>query len=93
MIEVPIVRLDEEFPDPLSRPALLKLDVQGSELSAIKGGAKLISSIDWLVLEVSLRSMYDGEAPMAEYQHRGSRGLGLRSAVGHLETQTPRQSN
>ncbi len=60
---VPVVRVDEafdrmEFPGPY----LIKIDVQGAELTALEGCAGLLDSTDALCLEVSLFSFMK-EAP------------------------------
>ena len=45
----------------LAPPVLLKLDVQGYEAKVLLGGVKTLRRVDYVVLEASLRPMYDGE--------------------------------
>jgi FkbM family methyltransferase len=55
--------LDEVFgPVELESPVLLKLDVQGYETQTLRGGAKLLKRVQWVVAEGSLKPMYEGEA-------------------------------
>lgn len=46
----------------LSRPCLLKLDVQGFELSALQGCASCFPHIDWIYVECSFVELYEGQA-------------------------------
>jgi FkbM family methyltransferase len=50
----------------IKRPSLLKLDVQGFELEALKGCESLIENIDYLYLEVSFVELYTGQALAGE---------------------------
>jgi FkbM family methyltransferase len=43
-------------------PILLKLDVQGYELKALAGAAETLKRVDLVLVEASLRPMYEGEA-------------------------------
>jgi FkbM family methyltransferase len=45
----------------LAPPVLLKLDVQGYEAKVLLGGVKTLKRVDYVVLEASLRPMYEGE--------------------------------
>jgi FkbM family methyltransferase len=45
----------------LAPPVLLKLDVQGYEAKVLLGGVKTLQRVDYVVLEASLRPMYEGE--------------------------------
>ena len=45
----------------LAPPVLLKLDVQGYEAKVLLGGVKTLKRVDYVVLEASLRPMYNGE--------------------------------
>ncbi len=63
--EVEIHRLDEVLrADQIRGPALLKLDVQGSELDVIDGSRKLLPQIQQIVAEVSFTELYSGQ-PLA----------------------------
>ena len=46
----------------LERPALLKLDVQGFELEALKGSEDLLEQFDWIYAECSFIELYEGQA-------------------------------
>jgi FkbM family methyltransferase len=45
----------------LSGPVLLKLDVQGYEAQVLRGCPELLQRVDYLVVEVSFKPMYQGE--------------------------------
>jgi len=45
----------------LAPPVLLKLDTQGYEAKVLLGGVKTLKRVDYVVLEASLRPMYEGE--------------------------------
>ena len=49
-------------PDDIRSPALLKLDVQGYELEALKGCAELLDRFDNIYVEVSFIELYAGQA-------------------------------
>lgn len=50
----------------LSRPALLKLDVQGFELEALKGCESLLGAFDAIYVECSFVELYRGQALLAD---------------------------
>jgi FkbM family methyltransferase len=61
----------------LDRPAMLKLDVQGSELDALKGSSSLFINFDYIYCECSFLELYVGQALasqviqyLADYQFR-----------------------
>jgi len=57
------VRLDEIIAArDIERPALLKIDVQGSELQVLRGAAGLLETIDTLLVECSFVEFYAGQA-------------------------------
>jgi FkbM family methyltransferase len=61
-IEVTMVRLDTLLAaEKIERPCLLKLDLQGYELSALKGAVGLLAHIDYLLVETAFREMYSEE--------------------------------
>lgn len=57
-------RLDEMVPS-ISRPALLKIDVQGGEMEVIRGAGSLVESIDAAFVECSFVELYEGQ-PLAD---------------------------
>ncbi|MCX6113062.1 MAG: FkbM family methyltransferase [Proteobacteria bacterium] len=61
-ILVKVTTLDRVFTDiELHSPVLLKLDVQGYEANVIRGGVDTLRRIDYVVIEVSFKQMYEGE--------------------------------
>lgn len=45
----------------ISEPALLKLDVQGMEAEVLRGGAHLLSQIDYILCETAMVELYKGQ--------------------------------
>jgi len=77
-VEVRSARLDELMSvSDLVRPVLLKLDVQGYELEAVKGAAGLMSSVDAVITECSFCELYPGQA-LADEVVAYFLGLGFR---------------
>lgn len=60
-IKVNVTRLDKLLINKIERPSLLKIDVQGFEFEVIKGSSGILSQIDYILLEMSLQPMYEGE--------------------------------
>jgi len=61
-IEVPVVRLDASLSkETLAPPVLLKLDLQGYEIEALKGATGILPRLDYILLEVATRPMYEGQ--------------------------------
>jgi len=58
--EVKAVRLEGLLPKELPRPALLKVDTQGTELEVIAGLGSRVNEIDAIIVEVSLMSFRHG---------------------------------
>lgn len=50
----------------LARPILLKLDIEGNELAALRGANKLLNHVDYVLTEVSLILMRDGQPTFRE---------------------------
>lgn len=65
-IEVPISTLDAETSKPLARPVLLKMDVQGFELDALRGGPETLEEVDVALIECSFVELYEGQALAGE---------------------------
>jgi FkbM family methyltransferase len=57
--EAPIVTIDSVF-DSEQLPDLVKLDIQGFELEALRGAERLFGSTEFFILEVSLREFVPG---------------------------------
>lgn len=53
---------DDVLTGPYTRPILVKIDVQGSELDVLNGIPQLLSNADAVLVEVSFASLYDGQA-------------------------------
>jgi FkbM family methyltransferase len=46
----------------IATPTLLKIDVQGGELDVLKGGNAIFSTFEYILIEVSFRELYEGQA-------------------------------
>lgn len=77
-VDVDVVRLDAELAD---APDVVKLDLQGFELEALKGLGELIGGVKAVLCEVSFTSMYRGQPlgpeVIAWMEARGFRVEGL----------------
>lgn len=63
--QVRVERVDDVLPvDTIARPILVKLDVQGFELEALKGMPRLLARASWVYVEVSFMTLYEGQ-PLA----------------------------
>jgi len=83
-LEVEVRRLDGLIdPETIVRPALLKLDVQGGELAALRGAERLLGVVDHVYVEVSFFAFYEGQ-PTADriLAHLMARGFGLSGLGG-----------
>jgi FkbM family methyltransferase len=64
---VEVTRLDDVLDTgDLSRPCLLKVDVQGYELEVIEGAEDLLEGVDELLVECSFAELYEGQPLAAE---------------------------
>jgi hypothetical protein len=60
---VAVRRLDEILgPEDLVAPVLLKIDVQGSELSVLEGAGSLLTLVHAVLVEASFVELYRGQA-------------------------------
>ena len=55
-------------PDALTRPILVKLDVQGAELAVLRASAALLPQVDWVLCECSEVALYEGQALRPEIE-------------------------
>ncbi len=71
----------------LSKPVLLKLDVQGFEKEVLKGAGEKIKVVDYILFETSFVEMYEGE-PLFEEMHDYLSSLGFKiiAPVGFFQT-------
>jgi len=75
---VDVRRLEEVLhPEEIVSPALLKLDVQGFELEALRGCEPLLELFSWVYCECSFRTLYEGQA-LADDVIAWLRGHGLK---------------
>ncbi|WP_412467652.1 FkbM family methyltransferase [Pedobacter sp. KLB.chiD] len=59
---IQIVKLDDFFKqEGLLQPDLIKLDIQGYELEALKGAVMLLSSVKYIIMEVSFIEYYKNQ--------------------------------
>ena len=63
-VEIPVLRLDEYQEREKHFPDFIKLDIQGGELAAMRGGIATLARTRWLLTEVQFVSSYVG-APSA----------------------------
>jgi FkbM family methyltransferase len=64
--QVRLARLDDVLTEPLTRPALLKLDVQGYEAAVLRGAPRVLTEIDEILCECSFVELYEGQPLAAE---------------------------
>jgi len=66
-IQVPLAKLDTLLADrQLESPVLVKLDLQGFELEALKGAAQVLDRFDHILLEMGLVPLYEGQPDFHE---------------------------
>jgi FkbM family methyltransferase len=66
-VEVEVVALDDWAESRgVPRPALLKLDIEGNELAALRGAKKLLSQIDFVELETTFRNARRGQPTLRD---------------------------
>jgi len=75
-----VVRLDDELESP---PGIIKLDLQGFELEALRGAEALLPGVRAVLCEVSFANLYEGQ-PLGDevmdwMQARGFRAEGMYS--------------
>ena len=85
-ITVPVARLDSVAAGlELEPPVLAKLDIQGHELAAIRGGRETLARCQRVVVECNFAPLYKGQPSFADlYRELRSLGFLLDGFVGHL---------
>ena len=78
-VEVRVAPLNEFVTaDDLLAPAMLKLDVQGFELEALRGCESLLQSFEWVYCECSFMELYAGQKMASEViEWLAARNFGL----------------
>ncbi len=59
---IEVSTLDSSVSNPVARPCLLKIDVQGLELEVLKGGPEVLAQVDEALVECSFVELYEGQA-------------------------------
>lgn len=81
--EIALEKLDNLLTDPLEGPVLLKIDVQGAELSVLRGAEKTLESVDSIFVECSFVELYEGQALANEViEFLAARGFDLAGVFG-----------
>lgn len=82
-VKVSVECLDNLRPQiEIKRPALLKLDIQGSELFALRGAMKTLRDIDIVITEVSFVKLYENQPLFDEiYSFLKHQGFAYRGGV------------
>ena len=83
---VSVARLDQVIEsDWIVRPCMLKIDVQGFELEVLKGAGSLLNSIDMVVVETSICSLYENDSSFDDvYSFMVENGFGYSGSVDQL---------
>lgn len=67
LISIPVRRLDDYIAEKkLAAPDLIKLDIQGFELEALRGGASALAHARALIVEVSFVELYKNQCKFSE---------------------------
>ena len=89
VLDLPIRRVDEQLDEArLTRPVLLKIDVQGLELDVVEGAKKLLHAIDYCYVELSFVELYEGQ-PLASEVLQALISLGFKLVGVFNQTETP----
>jgi FkbM family methyltransferase len=85
-VDVPLVTLDDELGGlELEQPVLVKLDLQGYELEALRGATATLARTRYVLVEIGLRPMYEDEPSFDDvYSFLTSAGFRLMSPLSSL---------
>lgn len=87
---VRVARLDDLLdPDPLAKDILIKIDIQGLEDRAIRGGRRMFRAAQSVLIEMAFVRMYEGQ-PLFEEVHALLVELGFRFAGIKNQIDSPR---
>ena len=91
-IPVRVMKLDTAFEEcAIVSPTLLKLDLQGYELAALRGATQSLAMVDYVLLEVSFASVYEGEPSFdALYEFLRTHGFRFLSPIDALQDDSGR---
>jgi FkbM family methyltransferase len=86
-IDVPVIRLDDLLAGrTLEGPVLLKLDLQGFELEALKGAPEFLTRCDYVLAETVFDAAYEGEPLFQELQtYLGESGFDFKKPLAFLK--------
>ncbi len=88
-IEIQLEQLDSFAQEiDLSKPYLVKLDVQGYEDKVILGGTNLLSSAQMIISEVSFTSLYEGQV-LFDRIYTTLKALGFKYAGSYEQLNSP----
>lgn len=85
-VKVSIALLDDFLPKmKLKKPVLLKVDVQGFELNVLRGGLKILSKVDFLLLEVTYQTLYKNQPLFGDvYKFLNKQGFDFAGSLDSL---------
>ena len=94
LIEVPLTTLDALLADrgaAYSSDLLLKLDVQGYEMSVLRGAERSLPRVRAVIIEILLLPLYEGQPTFAELvTHLAAQGLQYRGNIEQVLAPAPR---
>jgi FkbM family methyltransferase len=92
-IAVPMQMLDDWMGQIDIQPkVLLKIDTQGYEDKVLRGGLKMLKKVDYVILEVSYKAVYDGQPLFDDiYAFMRAQGFELAGTLG--DTISPRDGS
>jgi FkbM family methyltransferase len=93
-VEVPVVRLDSALDgEKLEPPVLVKLDLQGYELEALRGASATLARTQHILVEIGFRPTYEAEPTFEDvYAFLGAAGFRFACPVSFLRDDRGRVS-